>query len=384
MLNFTYHNPTRIVFGRDTIAQLAELIPAQRRTLLLYGGGSIKQNGVYDQVHRALAGRFVAEFAGIEPNPHYETCLKAVAQVRAQKIDFLLAVGGGSVIDATKFIAAALAYDGAEPWDLLGNWSLIGGAMPFGTVLTLPGTGSEMNGGAVISRESTHEKLYFISEHTYPRFSILDPQTTFTLPPKQFANGTVDAFVQVLEQYLTYDVNSPLQDRLSESILQTLVEEAPKVLANPRDYDARANIMWCATNGLNGWIACGVPQDWASHMIGHELTAVYGVDHGQSLAIAMPLVMRHQRQRKQTKLLQYAARVWGLASGSYQARIDAAIARTEEFFRSLGVPTRLADYHIPPEAAQIVADRLAQRNARLGEHQDLGRQEVVEVLSIQA
>ena len=215
-------------------------------------------------------------------------------------------------------------------------------------MLTLPGTGSEMNGGAVISREATTEKLFFLSEHTYPRFSILDPETTFTLPDRQFANGTVDAFVQVLEQYLTYDVDAPLQDRFAEGILLTLIAEAPKVKADPRNYDARANLMWCATNGLNGWIACGQPQDWASHMIGHELTALYGVDHGQSLAIVMPGVMHHQRGRKRKKLLQYAERVWGLTGGDEEARIDQAIAKTEEFFRSLGVARGWPTTGFPP------------------------------------
>ncbi len=298
MLNFTYYNPTRIIFGKGTIPQVKALIPEKAKVMLTFGGGSIRHNGVYEQVMRSLEGHRVLEFGGIEPNPRYETCLRAVAQVKAEGVDFLLAAGGGSVIDGTKFIAAAAKYAGPEPWDLLRNWPLIRDALPLGTVLTLPGTGSEMNAGAVVSRESTTEKLYFVSEHTYPRFSILDPETTFTLPDRQFANGTVDAYVQVLEQYLTYDVNAPLQDRFSEGILLTLLAEAPKVKADPRNYNARANIMWCATNGLNGWIACGQPQDWASHMIGHELTALYGVDHGQSLAIVMPGVMHHQRGRK--------------------------------------------------------------------------------------
>ena len=241
-----------------------------------------------------------------------------------------------------------------------------------------------MNGGAVVSRDSTTEKLFFLSEQTYPRFSILDPETTFTLPDRQFANGTVDAYVQVLEQYLTYNVNAPLQDRFSEGILLTLVAEAPKVKADPRNYNARANIMWCATNGLNGWIACGQPQDWASHMIGHELTALYGVDHGQSLAIVMPGVMHHQRGRKGKKLLLYAERVWGLTGGTEELRIDRAIARTEEFFRSLGVGTRLADYRIPAESAPLVAARLADRKMLLGEHQDIGRQEVEQILALRA
>ncbi len=384
MLNFTYQNPTKIVFGKGTIAEIKNLVPTAGRVMLTFGGGSIRRNGVHRQIVEALSGRHVVEFGGIEPNPRYETCLKAVALAKAEGIDFLLAAGGGSVIDGTKFIAAAARYAGAEPWDLLGNSSLIRDALPLGTVLTLPGTGSEMNGGAVVSREATAEKLFFLSEHTFPRFSILDPETTFTLPDRQFANGTVDAFVQVLEQYLTYDVDAPLQDRFAEGILLTLIEESGKVKIDPRNYNARANLMWCATNGLNGWIACGQPQDWASHMIGHELTALYGVDHGQSLAIVMPGVMRHQRSQKRQKLLQYAARVWGLTEGDAEWRIDRAIASTEDFFRGLGLGTRLADYQIPADSAPRVAARLADRKMFLGEHQSIGRKEVEEILALRA
>lgn len=382
MLNFTYHNPTKIVFGRGTIAQLPELIPATARVLMTYGGGSIKQNGVHDQVLRAMAGRPLIEFGGIEPNPTYETCLQAVALAKSEGVDYLLAVGGGSVIDGTKFIAAAMKYAGDDPWDLLTDWSKIQQAVPFGTVLTLPGTGSEMNGGSVISRQSDHQKLFFISPQTFPAFSILDPETTFSLPARQFANGTIDALVQVLEQYLTYPVDSPLQDRFAEGIMLTILEEAPKVVRDPHNYAARANLMWCATHGLNGLIACGVPQDWASHMIGHELTALYGVDHGRTLALVMPRVMRHQRARKREKLLQYAARVWDLRDGDEDTRIDEAIARTEAFFRELGVSTAMADHGVPTEAAHLVAQRLADRQMRLGEHEDIGREQVEEILSI--
>jgi NADP-dependent alcohol dehydrogenase len=384
MLNFTYYNPTRIVFGKGMISELKNLIPATARVMMVYGGGSIRRNGVYDQVEQALAGRTVVEFPGIEANPRYETCCRAVAQAKAEKIDFLLAVGGGSVIDGTKFIAAAVKYPGGDPWDILCQAAPIGDALPLGTVLTLPGTGSEMNGGAVISRNETQEKLFFISERTVPQFSILDPETTYSLPQRQFANGAVDAYVQVLEQYLTYDVGAVLQDRFAEGILLTLLSEVPKVQGHPKNYLLRANIMWCATNGLNGWIACGQPQDWASHMIGHELTALYGVDHGQSLAIVMPGVMEHQRQRKQKKLLQYAQRVWGLSAGDEASRIDEAIAKTEGFFRSLGVGTRLRDYDIPADAAPHVASRLADRNMLLGEHHDIGRNEVEAILALRA
>lgn len=382
MLNFAFFNPTRIVFGKGTIPEVKNLIPTTAKVMMIYGGGSIKRNGVYQQVTTALRGHAVVEFSGIEPNPRYETCMKAVAQVRSEGIDFLLAVGGGSVIDAAKFIGAAVKYNGDDPWDLLLDPSLLRAALPLGTVLTLPGTGSEMNSGAVISRDSTHEKLFFASDHTFPQFSILDPETTFSLPDRQFANGTVDAFVQVLEQYLTYDAGTPLQNRFAESILLTILEEAPKVKADPKNYDARANLMWCATNGLNGWIACGVPQDWASHMIGHELTALYGVDHGQSLAVVMPGIMQHERRRKRAMLLQYAARIWQLTDGDEDSRIDRAIARTEEFFRSLGVGTRFGDYHIPSDAPPLVAARLADRKMLLGEHHDIGRKEVEAILSL--
>lgn len=382
MKNFEYYNPTRIVFGKGTIAKLAELVEEDSRVLLIYGGGSIKQNGVYQQVRAALGARTVFEFNGIEPNPHYETCLKAVELARRERVDFLLAVGGGSVIDATKFIAAALDYGGSEPWDILLDWSLVQSAMPFGAVLTLPGTGSEMNGGSVISNKGANQKLYFMSESTFPAFSILDPETTFSLPERQFANGTTDAYVQVLEQYLTYPADAPLTDRYAEGLMLTILEEAPKIQADPRNYAARANLMWCATQALNGLIGCGVPQDWASHQIGHELTALYGIDHGRTLAVVMPRVLRHQKARKREKLLQYAARVWGILDGSEDDRIEQAVVRTERFFQSLGVGTRKADYQIPAEAAKLVAERLAARGALIGEHMDLGRKEVEEILAM--
>jgi NADP-dependent alcohol dehydrogenase len=385
MENFTFHNPTKIVFGRGAIASLAKYVPADARVLLIYGGGSIKKNGVYDQVLRALEGRSLLEFSGIEPNPHYETCMKAVETVRAEKINFLLAVGGGSVIDATKFIAAAAPYRGNDPWDMLLDWSKVPAhPIPFGDVLTLPATGSEMNGGSVITRAATKDKLFFVTPQTFPKFSILDPETTYTLPPRQTANGVVDAFVHVAEQYLTYPVNAPLQDRQAEAILQTLVEEGPKALADPTNYEVRANVMWCATNALNGVVACGVPQDWATHMIGHELTALYGVDHAQSLAIVLPGMLQHERKRKRAKLLQYADRVWGLRSGDENACIDQAIAKTEQFFNSLGVKTRLSGYNIPKEAADIVAERITQRGMKIGEHQDLKAKDIREILELRA
>jgi len=400
MQNFTYYNPTTLVFGKGSIDRLPTLLPAKAKVLLTYGGGSIKSNGVHDQVARALKGWQAIEFGGIEPNPRYETCMKAVELARAEGVDFLLAVGGGSVIDGTKFIAAASVHKGKDPWDILARSAPVAAnSLPIGCVLTLPATGSEMNGGAVISRESSREKLVFHSPHVLPRFSILDPEATFTLPPRQIANGIVDAFVHTTEQYLTYPADAPLQDRQAEAILLTLIEEGPKALSDPRNYAVRANLMWCATQALNGLIGCGVPQDWTTHMIGHELTALYGVDHAQSLAVVLPGVLQHQKARKRAKLLQYADRIirstaalgcvkagdtaeGGCATKDEDARIDRAIAATEEFFRSLGVGTRLCDYNIPREAPELVAARLAKRRMRLGECQDLGEKEVREILEL--
>jgi len=384
MQNFTYHNPVKIVFGKGSIAELPKLIPDDAEVLMLYGGGSIKRNGVYDQVARAMQGRRLVEFGGIEPNPRYETCMKAVELAQAEGINFLLAVGGGSVLDGTKFIAAAALYQGTDPWDMVAKRAGVSaGALPIGCVLTLPATGSEANGNAVITREGTKEKLALFSKSLFPRFSILDPEATFTLPPRQTANGIVDAFVHTTEQYLTYPVNSPLQDRQAEAVLLTLLEEAPKIMADPRNYEAQANLMWCATQALNGLIGCGVPQDWATHMIGHELTALYGIDHAQSLAVVLPGMLRHQKSRKRAKLLQYAERIWGPCDGDEDARIERAIEKTEQFFHSLGVGTRFPDYQIPAEAVELVASRLAARDIALGEHRDLEEKEVKEILALQ-
>jgi NADP-dependent alcohol dehydrogenase len=364
MQNFTFKNPTEILFGRGQIAAIASQMPAGTPILLLYGGGSIKRNGVYDQVKSALKNHRVAEFGGVEANPLYETCLKAVEHVKADQIGFILAVGGGSVLDAAKFIAAAAHFEGADPWDILrAGGASIKTALPLGAVLTLPATGSESNGNAVISRQSTREKLAFGSSAVFPRFSVLDPETTFSLPPKQVRNGIVDAFVHVMEQYLTYPAGAPLQDRFSESILQTLVDVGPVTLAEPGNYDARAAFMWNATLALNTLIACGVPQDWSTHMIGHELTAFYGLDHAETLAIVLPGVWKHELERKKAKLEQYGTRVWKVRTAK------GAIAKTEKFFRSLGMPTRLKAYKISgAEAAEKIRARFAERKTVLGEH----------------
>jgi NADP-dependent alcohol dehydrogenase len=372
MNNFEYLNPTRILFGAGQIASVANHIPPTARVLMLFGGGSIKANGTYDEVKAALAGHFVVEFGGIEPNPHYETLMRAVELVKAEKINFLLAVGGGSVIDGTKFVAAAAVFDG-EPWDILAKGGkMVQGALPFGSVLTLPATGSEMNSASVITRAASREKRAFASPHVYPQFSVLDPSKTFTLPLRQVGNGVVDAFVHVMEQYMTYPADAPVQDRFAEGLLLTLIEQGPRVLAAPEDLSVRANIMWTATMALNGLIGVGVPQDWSTHMIGHELTALYGLDHAQTLAVVLPGILSVKREAKRGKLLQYAGRVWGLREGSEEARIDAAIGRTRDFFEQMGVPTRLSAYKLDASAIDAVASALeAGGLVKLGEHRDV-------------
>jgi NADP-dependent alcohol dehydrogenase len=372
LFNFDFSNPTRILFGRGRIAALATQVPAAARVLLLYGGGSIRQNGVFDQVMSALGSRAVFEFAGIEPNPTYENLMRAVELVRREKIDFLLAVGGGSVIDGTKFVAAAALFVG-EAWEIVEQRGRnVKAALPFGCVLTLPATGSEMNAGAVVTRHATREKRSFMSPAIFPAFSILDPGTTFSLPPRQIGNGVVDAFAHVTEQYLTYPARAAVQDRFAEGLLLTLIEEGPKALATPDDYDARANVMWSAALALNGLIGAGVPQDWATHMVGHELTALYGLDHAQTLAIVLPGMLRERRQAKRAKLLQYAERVWNVQDGDDDSRIEQAILSTSRFFEQMGVPTRLGDYGLGRECIDAVVAALeAHKMVQLGEQRDV-------------
>lgn len=366
MQNFTFQNPTKLVFGKGTIAKLSKLIPAGAKVMLTYGGGSIKKNGIYDQVKEALKGHDVSEFSGIEPNPEYKTLLRCVVECKSKGVDFLLAVGGGSVIDGTKFIATALKYEG-DPWEFLLNPALATDAVELASVLTLPATGSEMNNGAVISRRERNEKFAFHNPKAYPVFSILDPTAIYSLPKKQVANGIIDTFAHTLEQYLTFDNKAMVMDRWAEGLLQTLIELAPKLEANQQDYDACANFMLTATMGLNGFIAMGVAQDWATHMIGHEITALHGLDHGVTLAIVHPGVMSVMRQEKREKLIQYAERVWGI-SGSDEQKIEGAIEATEKFYRSLGVKTRLSEHGIGEETITEIVKRFTERGWNVGEN----------------
>ena len=363
MLNFNFYNPTNIVFGKDQLAELDNLVPKDSRVLITYGGGSAVRSGLLDHVKAELSKstREVFEFGGIEPNPTFQTLMKAVKIMHDEKIDFILAVGGGSVMDGSKFIAVAAGADdyvGREDELLTFGFTPIPTerVVPLGTVCTLPATGSEMNNGAVITNGIN--KLPMFHKGAFPQFSIIDPVLTMTLPERQVANGIVDTFVHVTEQYITTPAEGRFQDRTAEGILQTLIEVGEETLKNPENYDARANLVWCATMGLNGLIGAGVPQDWTAHMLGHEVTALFGIDHGRTLAITQPAIWKVRKEQKKGKLLQFAERVWNITEGTDDERIDAAIAKTESFFKSLGVPTRFSDYDLGEEVIEKIVSSL--------------------------
>lgn len=384
MNNFIFQNPTKIVFGKDQIAKLSTEVPKNAKILMLYGGGSIMKNGIYDQVKNALSAFDVLEFGGIPANPEYAVLMDALAVIKKEKITFLLAVGGGSVIDGTKFLSAAACYTGELPWNILSEGKPVLEGLPFGTVLTLPATGSEMNSGAVITRKETKEKRVMGGPGLFPLFSILDPQVIKSIPQNQLANGIVDAFTHVMEQYMTYPAGGLLQDRMAESILQTLVEIAPVIMKDPTDYQAASNFMWSCTMALNGLIAEGVPTDWAVHMMGHELTALFGIDHARTLAIIAPNHYRYNFESKKEKLAQYATRVWNVTEGTVDDKANVAIERTEEFFHSLGIATKLSEYTSNYQGtAEEIAKRFANRGWKgLGERGLLAPNRVEQIVKM--
>lgn len=382
MFNFTYKNQTEILFGKGQVAAISQRIPTSARILMLYGGGSIKSNGVYQQVQQALLQHQVWEFGGVEPNPSYETLMQAVALGREQQIDFILAVGGGSVIDGAKFIAAALHFAG-DPWDILVAKATFTQVIPLGAVLTLPATGSESNGNSVVTKQATAQKRAFSSTLVQPQFAVLDPEFTYSLPKRQISNGIVDAFVHVMEQYLTYPVHAEVQDRFAESILQTLLDVGPKALKQPEDYQHRANLMWAASMALNGLIGAGVPQDWSTHMIGHELTALYGLDHAQTLAIVLPALMFVQRHQKHAKLVQLGRRVFAIHDQNEDVVIDQTIKAVQDFFETVGVKTRLSDYQLDGQVVQSVVNNLELNGmTALGEHNDIDLKKAAAILQL--
>jgi alcohol dehydrogenase YqhD (iron-dependent ADH family) len=385
MLNFELYNPTNLVFGKGQIEKLSTLVPQGAKILLAYGGGSIFKNGIHEQVINNLKGFEIIEFGGIEPNPHFETLMKAVDVIKEQNIDFILAVGGGSVIDGVKFISAAVNFDG-NPMDILQKRLLIkdlSKVIPFGTVLTLPATGSEMNSGAVVTIEATQEKLAFGGSALFPKFSICDPTVIESLPKRQLQNGVVDAYTHVLEQYLTYPHEGYLQDRIAESILQTLIQVGPEVVKNPKDYALASNFMWSCTMALNGLIQKGVPSDWATHMIGHELTALYGIDHARTLAVVGPNLYRVMFETKKGKLAQYGKRIFNL-TGTEDEIANEAINKTVEFFHTMGMDTKLSDYIKDfDKTADFIVDRFKERGwLGLGEKQNITLEKVKEIVEM--
>ncbi|AUS06741.1 iron-containing alcohol dehydrogenase [Pseudotamlana carrageenivorans] len=384
MNTFEFKNPTKIIFGKDTIKNIENEIPNDAKVLMLYGGGSIKKNGIYDQVKAALSSFDVLEFGGIPANPEYAVLMQALKVIKDENITYLLAVGGGSVIDGTKFLSSAALFDGDTPWDILTDKIRTEKGMPFGTVLTLPATGSEMNSGAVITREETKEKLAMGGPGLFPEFSVLDPQVIASIPKRQLANGITDAFSHVLEQYMTYPIGALLQDRFAESILQTLIEVAPKVIKDPTEYTSAANFMWSCTMALNGLIQKGVPTDWAVHAMGHELTALYGIDHARTLAIIFPSHYKFNFEAKKEKLAQYAERVWNVTEGNTDDKAYAAIEKTEAFFQSLEIDTKLSEYTKDYEGtAEEISKRFTDRGwLGLGEHQDLSPEKVEKIVKM--
>jgi NADP-dependent alcohol dehydrogenase len=384
MNNFEFKNPTKIIFGKGTIQKLENEIPKDARVLLLYGGGSIKKNGIYEQVKTALSKVDVVEFGGIPANPEYAVLLEALKVIKDENITYLLAVGGGSVIDGTKFLSAAALFDGDTPWDILSKNIRTEKGMPFGTVLTLPATGSEMNSGSVITRAETKEKLTMGGPGLFPQFSILDPQVIASIPKRQLANGLTDAFTHVLEQYMTYPIGALLQDRFAESIMQTIIEVAPKILKDSTDYKAASNFMWSCTMALNGLIQKGVPNDWAVHAMGHELTALFGIDHARTLAIITPSHYKFNFETKKEKLAQYAERVWNITEGSTDDKAYAAIQKTVGFFHELGIDTKLSDYTKDYEGtAEEIAQRFIDRGwLALGEHKSLSPDKVESIVKM--
>ena len=385
MLNFELYNPTNLVFGKGQIEKLSTLVPQGAKILITYGGGSIFKNGIHAQVVENLKGFEIVEFGGIESNPHFETLMKAVAVVKEQNIDFILAVGGGSVIDGTKFISAAAKFDG-NPIDILQKRLLIkdlSNVIPFGTILTLPATGSEMNSGSVVTIQSTKEKLAFGGSALFPKFSICDPTVIESLPKRQLQNGVVDAYTHVLEQYLTYVHEGFLQDRIAEGILQTLIEIGPKVVENPKDYALASNFMWSCTMALNGLIQKGVPQDWATHMIGHELTALYGIDHARTLAVVGPNLYRVMFETKKGKLAQYGKRIFNL-TGTEDEIAKQAIDKTVEFFHAMGMDTKLSDYTKEyDKTADFIVSRFEERGwLGLGEKQNITLEKVKSIVEM--
>ncbi|MBN2723836.1 MAG: iron-containing alcohol dehydrogenase [Deltaproteobacteria bacterium] len=381
MKNFEYFNPVKISFGRGSVNSLGGFLKSEySKVMLITGGGSVHKNGSYEKVMKNLAKREVVEFSGVEANPDFDTLMKAVELARKEKPDLLLALGGGSVIDGTKFIAGAVFFEEDDPWNILRKGLRIKSALPIVTVLTLPATGSEVNDGAVISRRKTEEKMVFKSPLVFPEFSIIDPDFTVTLPRRQLVNGIIDSFVHVCEQYLTVNTDAPLQYALSESILKTLVERSENILREPPDLDARGMLMWCSSNALNRYIGTGVVQDWTTHMIGHELTALAGMDHAATLAVLLPGVLKYKINEKLEMLVRYAGNVWGISGSDPLETVMQGIEATEKFFSELGAGVTLSEVAVDCSIIDRIVERFEKRRIILGENSDIYPEDVRKIL----
>ncbi len=364
MQNFTFFNDTTYVFGKGQIARLTELLDPKYKVLCIFGGGSVKKNGVYDQVKAALAGRDVVEFWGVTPNPTAETAREIIALGLKEKVDFLLAVGGGSVVDCTKIVAAGIRHPELDPWEI----ATVGAAtqIPFGCVMTMPATGSEMNNGAVLSNLATKEKTGRY-RGDYPRFAIVDPETLKTIPIRQRANALADIVVHCLEQYVTTPGQNRVLDRWAEGVILSTMEISSKVLSEDADYDTLCDYAYCATMALNNFLRMGITQDWVTHQIGHQLTALHGITHGESLTMIWTGTARVLREQKKGKLLQMAERIFGITEGTDDERIDLALEKMEAWFKSLGLATRLSEKGIGMETIDFLEKRFNDYNNPLGE-----------------
>lgn len=381
---FIFQNPTRLIFGQGMVKAhlVSQLRPFGNRVLLVYGGGSIKRNGLYDEVTALLdeAGFNVSELAGVEPNPRLTTVHKGVDICKTENIDVLLAVGGGSVIDCTKAIAAGAKYDG-DAWDLVTKKAQVEAALPFGTILTLAATGSEMNSGSVITNWETHEKYGWGSPLTFPKFSILDPINTLTVPKDHTIYGIVDMMSHVFEQYFHQQENTPLQEHMCEAVLKIVIEAAPQLVKNLEDVTLRETILYSGTIALNGMLQMGVRGDWASHNIEHSVSAVYDIPHAGGLAIIFPQWMRYHKQLGERKLVNLAVRVWGVdpQGKTDQEVAEEGIQQLEKFWTSLGAPSRLADYNIDDTQLEVMADK-AMVNGPFGNFNKLEKEDVLSIL----
>ncbi|MFN7252351.1 MAG: iron-containing alcohol dehydrogenase [Anaerobacillus sp.] len=384
MDNFSFHNPTKLIFGQNQLEQLQKEVPQYgNKVLLVYGGGSIKRSGLYDAVLNQLSeiGAEVFELAGVEPNPRLTTVHKGVEICKKEKIEFILAVGGGSVLDCTKAIAAGAHFEG-DVWDIVTKKHLPTSAVPFGTVLTLAATGSEMNSGSVITNWETKEKYGWGSPHVYPKFSILEPVNTFTVPKDHTVYGIVDMMTHVFEQYFHPTSNTPLQERMCEAVLLTVIEAAPKLLDDLENYELRETILYSGTIALNGFLQMGARGDWASHNIEHSISAIYDIPHAGGLAIIYPQWLRHVKKLGLRKLNQLAVRVWSVDPNNKTEEeiAEEGIQKLEQFWQSLGAPSRLSDYDIDDTNLDLMADK-AMVYGPFGNFKKLMKEDVVEILS---